>query len=115
MRFFLIILLIALISGALQIFLPWWVCGAVSFILAIIIQQKTSSAFWAGFFAIFLLWGGYAFWLDYSTQSFLTNKMIKLFSIPSPIIMVLLTALVGGLTGGFSSLSGNYLRQMFTK
>jgi hypothetical protein len=41
--------------------------------------------------------------------------MIKLFSIPSPIVMVLLTALVGGLTGGFSSLSGNYLRQIFTK
>jgi hypothetical protein len=115
MRFFLTILLIAFISGALQIFLPWWVCGAASFILAITIQQNTSSAFWSGFFAIFLLWGGYAFWLDYSTQSFLTTKMIKFFSIPSPILMVLLTAFVGGLTGGFSSLSGNYLRQLFTK
>jgi hypothetical protein len=115
MRFILITLLIALICGALQFLLPmpWWVCAATSFVLALFIRQESSSAFWTGFWAIFLLWGAYAFWIDYYTNSLLTAKIIQLFKIPSTFLMVLLTALVGGLAGGFSSLSGSYLRRIF--
>jgi hypothetical protein len=114
MRFLLIVLFIGLVCGGLQLFFPWWTCAATSFIIALIIAQKPSSAFWAGFWAVFLLWGGYAAWIDYNTNSYLTNKIIQLFSIPSPYLMILLTAVVGGFTSGLAAITGSYLRRIFT-
>ena len=116
MRFILIILLLALICGILQLLLPlpWWICAVTAFILALLMPQDTSSAFWTGFWAIFILWASYAFWIDYYTNSFLTAKVIQLFKIPSTYLMILLTAMIGGLSGGFASLTGSYMRKMFT-
>jgi len=113
MRFILSVFLLALVAGALQVFLPWWAGSLACFAVSLLLPQPTLSAFWAGFWAIFLLWGGYAFWIDFVTESFLTLKVMKLFPIPSaPILLILLTALLGGLVGGFSALTGNYLRNM---
>ena len=113
MRFLLIVIFTALLCGALQIFLPWWVCVATSFFIALIIAQQPTSSFWAAFWAVFLLWGGYSAWIDYNTDSFFTNKIAQLFQIPSSYLLILLTAFVGGLVSGLGAMSGSYLRKMF--
>jgi hypothetical protein len=113
MRFILIIILLALLALVLQLFLAWWTCAIAAFFVGAGIRQSGSSAFWAGFWAIFLLWGGYALWIDQHTQSLLTTKMAQLFNLPSPFFMVLLTAFIGGLTSGFAAGAGAYLRKTF--
>ncbi len=113
MRFLLILLLIAVFAAALQLFLPWWTCAVAAFFVGAAVRQSGNSAFWAGFWGIFLLWGGYAFWIDQHTQSLLTTKMASLFSLPSPFLLIFLTAFVGGLTSGFAAGAGAYLRKTF--
>ncbi len=114
MRFFLSIIWIALLCAALQIFLAWWICAVVSFIVAFLLPQKSSDAFWTSFWALFLLWFGYAFWIDYTTESFLSQKIAQLLFIPSSFLLILLTGFIAGLVSGFAGLAGSYFRKMFS-
>ncbi|MEL6132961.1 MAG: hypothetical protein AAFR59_06310 [Bacteroidota bacterium] len=132
MRFFIRFLLMALIGYLCGSYLPEWSLWPI-FIGGIVIgtllsRQKSKRkfgkrklprtyAFWAGFAAMFLLWGGMAYWLDQQNGSVLSERIGQIiFSSGSigassdlGVIMVLITALIGGLAGGFSMMTGNFL------
>ena len=111
MRFILSVLLTAALSFLAGLYTPWWSIAIVSFLVAVLVKQRYGAAFLAGFIAIFLLWGGLSFWIDIKNNGVLSHKMAQLFPLGgSSVLLILVTALVGGLVGGFAAMSGSTLR-----
>ena len=130
MRFLLRILLIVAISYLAQLVLPFWIIVIVAFLVSFFLarpkkkhpgygrkrkRQSPAFSFLAGFIAIALLWGGMAYFIDQANASVLSEKMASLLRVKgliplsSSMLMIGLTALIGGLLGGLGSLSGNLL------
>jgi len=60
---------------------------------------------------LFLLWGGLAFWIDVSNDHVLSKKIAAILPLGgNSILLILVTALVGGLVAGFAAMSGSFLR-----
>lgn len=109
MRFILSVILIALLSFIVAVFtsLPWWTIAIISFGIALLLHQGMGRSFLAGFLAIFILWGIMAFWIDIKNDGLLSGRIAELFPLGgSGILLVLLSATVGGLVAGFAALSG---------
>lgn len=113
MRFLLSTVLIALLAFVAGMFFPWWCLALVAFGVALLVPQRGWGSFGAGFLGIFLLWAVVAFWIDSRNNSLLSQKVAQLFSLgQSSVLLILVTALVGALVGGFAALTGGKLRQM---
>jgi hypothetical protein len=110
MRFLLAVLLIAALAFLAGIFLPWWSVAIIAFLVALLLPQHNGMGFLAGFMGIFLLWGILAFWIDVKNESILSTKMATLFPLGgSSFLIILVTAFVGALVGGFAAMAGNTL------
>ena len=111
MKFFISILLIALLSFALGLYLPWWTLAVVAFAVAALIHQRAGKSFLSGFIAVFLLWGILALMIDQKNQHILSRKISSLLSLGnSSFVLVLITAIIGGLVAGLAAMSGSYVR-----
>ncbi|OJV13792.1 MAG: hypothetical protein BGO21_07110 [Dyadobacter sp. 50-39] len=106
-------LIIAILSAILQIFAPWWVIAIVPFV--IVIARPSSGAFWSGFGGIAVPWLLYGYYQHFISDGALTDRVAKIFMLPNGILLLLVTALVGGLVGGFSGLAGYWVRQIFRR
>ena len=106
--------LIAGLSFGLQLFLPWWIIVVIAFAVELFFGGKTSFSFFPGFYGIFIYWLIYAAVIDIQTGFILSKKIALLFHLPEwPLIVALITAFIGGITGGLGSLTGNLFRKMF--
>jgi hypothetical protein len=113
MKFFISIILIAVLSFAACLYLPWWVIAIAGFIVAFAIPQKTGLAFLSGFLALFILWAGMSFFISSANGNLFVHKMSILFlKADNPTLLFLLTGLIGGLVAGFGSLSGRLLKKI---
>ena len=112
MKFFISLMLTALLSFAACLFLPWWSIALAAFLVAALIPQKPGKAFLTGFIALFLLWGGLSFWISNNNDDILAHKVSQLMlKMDNPIVLVLATAFIGALMAGFAALAGSYLRK----
>ncbi len=108
----LLFFLILAASFVLQLFLPWWIIAPVAFALALWKGTSSRQAFWSGFGAIVFLWAATAWVIHLRNEGILTAKIAGLFALPFPTLMILITALVGGLVGGLAALSGFYWQRL---
>jgi|GEM_PF-214453 len=108
----LLFFLILAASFILQLFLPWWIIAPVAFALALWKGTSSRQAFWSGFGAIVFLWAAAALVIHLRNEGILTAKVAGLFSLPFPALMIVITALVGGLVGGLAALSGFYWQRL---
>ncbi|MFZ1527259.1 MAG: hypothetical protein WAT19_00785 [Ferruginibacter sp.] len=116
MKFFTSIILTALLSYAACLFLPWWSIAVAAFLVAVFISQKPGRSFLSGFAALFLLWAGLSYIISMSNGHLLANKVSMLIlKSQSPVMLVIVTALIGGLVAGLAALSGSYLKRIFFK
>jgi hypothetical protein len=106
MKFLIHILLILAITFLLQSFLPWWTMAIGAFIISFLIGNNGTLSFLAGFLGVGLLWLGMTYYIDFTTESILSEKLNQLL----PVNSMLLTFLIGGIVGGFASLTGALLR-----
>ena len=61
--------------------------------------------------ALLLLWGGLAYWIDIKNESILSTRISQLMGIGNnPVLLVLITGIIGGLVGGFAAMSASFLR-----
>ncbi len=112
MKFIISLLLIALLSFAACLYLPWWSIAIATFIVAALIPQKPGKAFITGFLALFLLWGGLSFWISNNNGHLLAHKIsLLVLKMDNPYLLIAATALIGALVAGMAALSGSYLRQ----
>ena len=114
MKFFISLVLIAALSFAGCLYLPWWVIAIAGFVVAFAIPQKAGIAFLCGFLALFILWVGMSFYISNANDNLLAHKIYIIFvKTDNPIKLFLLTGLIGGSVAGLGSLSGRYFRKMF--
>lgn len=112
MKMIVSIALIALLSVAACLYLPWWVIAFVAFIVAALIPQQPSRSFLSGFTAIFLLWGLLSWYLSSNNEHILAHKIsLLMLKMDSPALLIFITALIGSLVAGFAALAGSYLRK----
>lgn len=113
MKFIISILLIALLSFALCLYLPWWSVAIAAFTVAVFIHLSPLKSFLAGFIAIFLLWTILAYIISANNDHILAHRISKLIlKIDNPFLLSLVTGLIGALVAGFASLSGSYIRRL---
>ena len=111
-KFFVTTALIALLSFVFGLFFPWWTIAVAAFIVSALIPQKPVNAFFAGFLALFLLWGLLAFVIDSYNENILSARVAELLYLQgSSIALVIVTALIGGLVGGGGSLTASFLKK----
>lgn len=108
MKFITQLIAIALISFALELTMPWWSIAIAAFGCGYLFRSRQN--FLAGFLGIALLWSVKALLLNQASESILTEGVAKIFSLNKPLLF-LVTAVIGGLVGGFAATAGSALKQ----
>lgn len=112
MNFIKQVLLIGILSAAVQYVFPWWSLVFPTLIIGFLMARSGVEAFFSAFVGIGLLWLGIALYIDASTGSMLSQKIGMLFPGKSVWILRMITVLVGGLTGGFAALTGYLIKPL---
>jgi hypothetical protein len=104
-----LIQLVAIISIAfvLELLLPWWSIAIASALGGFFLRSNQN--FLMGFLAIAILWTGKALLIDMNAAVNLGERVANILTVSKPVLL-LVTALLGGLVGGFASLTGSLLR-----
>lgn len=111
MKFFISAILTALLAFAFGIYFPWWSIAIAAFIVFALIPVKPGWAFLSAFLALFLLWGGMAWVISVNNEHILGHRISQvILKKDDPLMLVLSTALIGGVVGGFAGLSGRLFR-----
>ncbi|MGC1244208.1 MAG: hypothetical protein WA874_21635 [Chryseosolibacter sp.] len=108
MRFAVQILVIVVLGFFLELFLPWWSVAIAAFCGGVLISTRMN--FLGGFVAVGLLWLGKALITDLSTDSDLADRVAVIFMLHSKTLLLLITVVLGGIVGGFATMTGGALR-----
>ena len=108
MKFIPQFILIIILAYLLELFLPWWSIAIAAFIGGL--TFNTSANFLAGFIAIALLWIIASLLIESSAAAPLTDRVAQIFKAPKPALFAI-TAVLGGLVGGFAAMTGSALRK----
>ncbi len=112
MKFWISVLLIAGLSFAACLFLPWWFIAVAGFIVAAAIPQGPSLSFLSGFCALFMLWVSMSYIISRANHHLLAHKMSELLiKIDNPVSLIAVTGLIGGVVAGLGSLTGSFIRR----
>lgn len=109
------IILITSLTYLLSLVMPWWILFAVTFLFGFLLHGNGINAFISGFLGVGLLWMIYAWYLDIKSNAILSDKLVSLFPFEDPNYLIIITGLIGGISGGFGCMTGNSFRQIFLK
>ncbi|GAB3428890.1 hypothetical protein GCM10027516_35720 [Niabella aquatica] len=94
------------------LYTPWWSVAIVAFIVSLLIPERPLGAFFSGFSGVFLMWLIVAAFINAANNSILANRIGGMLGIgQNPLLLIFITAFVGGLVGGSAALSASYLRK----
>ncbi len=115
MKFLLFTLLSALLVVFLNIVSPYWVVMIALAVLAVLIRPSSWGGFFGGGLGMGLAWLGQTAYISAVTSSTLPDKMGALMGLGSGLSLMVLTAVLGFILGGFSGLLGVMLRNLVQK
>jgi len=111
MKFLSSFILMAVLSFAAGLYLPWWVVGITCFIVVALIPQRPWAAFFCGFFSVGILWTVLSFLKSSPNHHMLARKVSMLIiQLENPALLILVSALIGSLVAGFGALTASFLR-----
>lgn len=94
---------------------PWWWWPALAgYAVGCWLGRSGPRAFAAGFLGAGGAWLALAAFMDWRNYHLLSAKVAALFHLPSPLLLLALTALIGGLLGGLGAWAGQSLRAWLT-
>jgi hypothetical protein len=108
MRFIAQFLVIMVVAHVMGLVLPWYACAAVAFLAGYFLKSRHN--FLAGFLALALLWTFNAWLADSASSSTLPLRVAQILGLNQVGLLYLLTGVVGGLVGGFATMSGAMLK-----
>jgi hypothetical protein len=111
----LLFILTAVSTVIFNLIFPWYAFVIPLIALHYLIPVRPFASFIIAFLTVFLLYTGYAWWLDYSNQGILSQRVGILFGNLSSLTLALLSGLTGGLLGGFAALTGRLLSNFLKK
>ncbi|MCW3112235.1 MAG: hypothetical protein JWR18_631 [Segetibacter sp.] len=111
MKFLIAFILTALLSFAGCLFFPWWIIALAAFIVALVISQTPFKSFLSAFAALFVLWFVQSFLIDNRNDHLLATKVASILSLGgSPLAVIILSSLIGGLVAGMAALTASFAR-----
>lgn len=111
MKFLTAIIVTILLSAAACLYLPWYMIAVAAAAVSLAVPQKPLHAFGAGFTALFLFWAGLAAFISIKNEHILAHKIsLLILQIDSPVALIVVTGIIGGLVAGFASLAASYIR-----
>ena len=109
MKFLVSTIMVALLSLAAGMFLPWWSIALAAFLVIFIIKLSPLPAFFSGFLGVFICWSLVALFRDIANEGVLSVKIAQIFPLGgSAALLIFITALVGGIVGGLAALTASY-------
>jgi hypothetical protein len=109
-------LLVALLAFGLGLYLPWWTVGVAAAVVALVLDLSPAQAFLAGLAGAMILWGMLAFLRSSANEHILAHRMSQfILQKDSPNLLILLTAVIGGLTGGTGAITGSLFGKWIRK
>ena len=102
-------ILIAILTYVLGPLFPFWIITISSLVVNLFIKTKAAGAFFSGFFGAGTAWWIAAFTIHNKTDGILSDRMAALFNL-NVTLLIIVTAVIAGLLGGFGGLLGNVLR-----
>ncbi|MCX2575569.1 hypothetical protein [Pedobacter sandarakinus] len=105
-----VFIVILIICFLLQMVAPWWVIIVISFATCGIIGKTGKIAFWQSFFAILLLWIGYALFKSLPNDNLLAGRVAVMFKVNLWWALLLITGILSGLVAGISGYCGYQFR-----
>lgn len=105
---FFIILILSFFSG---FFLPWWMVAVIAFFASLMFGKKSLKTFFSGFGGVAIAWAILALIKSIPNDHILATRVAKLFQLPHWSLILLVTAIVGGLVGGMAAWSGILLKK----
>jgi hypothetical protein len=110
---FFIILILSLLAGYV---LPWWAAAIISFLAALFIAKTSKQAFWSAFAAIFVVWVILALFKSMPNNNILATRVAHVLPLGGQwVLLLLITAIIGGLVAGMSAWSGVLFKKAFKK
>lgn len=112
MRLFLSVVVTAFL---LNLIFPWWCIAIPGLVFGYLFGENSYSAFGWGFAALFFLWASQTLYIHIANDAILSSRIADMLGLEAPILLILITAFVGGLVSGLSSLTGCYLKMTVQK
>ena len=100
------IVLIAILVGVIQYFLPWWTCAITCAVIAYFMKLKRAQGYLSGFVGVYLLWYGMSMFNDQFFDVPMSKIIGDIFGGISPQLTYTLTGLVGAIVGGLGGWLG---------
>lgn len=111
MKFLSSFILMAVLSFAAGLFLPWWIVAITCFIVVALIPQRPLIAFFCGFLSVGILWTVLSFLKSSPNHHMLARKVSMLIiQLENPYLLILVSALIGALVAGCGALTASFLR-----
>jgi ABC-type phosphate/phosphonate transport system permease subunit len=90
----------------------WWTWdfALIAFLVAYFTNANGWSSFLSGFLGIGILWFVLSTLMNGANDGLLAGKVSEILKLPSSMALIIATALIGGLVGGFSALTGSLFR-----
>lgn len=104
--------MIFVLSFLLQLWLPWWIVMAVPFLLCLWKSRTAGGAFLTSFLAIFSQWLITALFIHVRSGGIMSQRVADLLQIGSPALLLLVSALAGGLAAGLAGWAGRECRNL---
>jgi hypothetical protein len=89
--------------------LPWWVVMAVIFAMSFLKPAGAWQTFRRGFLAVFITWLVLNAWASWQNDHILAARVGLLFGMPHWTLLVIASALLGGIAAGLAGMSGHFL------
>lgn len=112
MKYLLGIIGIIVLGFVTQSFFAWWTIALVAALVGAWMKLNNFQSYLVGFLGVFLLWGAYAAFLNSGNEGILAGKIGAMFGGLGAVQMVLVTAILGGIIGGFAALTGRLFRSL---
>ena len=109
-RLFLLVAVIVLCAVCLYFGASWYAPAIGAAALAYLLPVWRRGGFYFAFLAGLMVWGCYTGYLHVASEGRLGDRLAVTFGVPTGWVMVIITALWGGITAGLGGLLGSSLR-----
>ena len=115
MNFILRILITGISTYYISSFFPWWSIILIPFILGLIFDDNYISHFLSSFIGVSVSWFFLLLGMEYQTEAILSSKIIQILNINSTNSLIIISAVIGGIVSGLSSITALALVNIFRK